>query len=482
MKQIALLATAVLAVSAGLIGCGTGPGQPAKPQTSASINGIWESVGFGYLLHITDSAQYAFYDITPISAVPQRKGPMDDLLPSLSLANDTLTLVQGTITIEFIRKDALPELCLNPVDSAKAHDPLYNFEVFAETVKEHYAFFELNAIDWDALYQQQKSKLSPSATAAALYLIIEETLELLNDNHAFLEATDAVYEALDEEFPEEPQPLDSLPEYGDFPVAQMVAEHHLQEEMTRDSWLMQWGKLPNGMGYLQVKSMWLFADLDVPKARIEALGFVDAYIEARDQLYEADYVAREVAGAANILDRVLEDLANTSALVIDIRFNGGGQDAVSYAILSRFMPVKQQVAKHHFRYGSTHTTTLPVFIEPSANGYAKPVYVLTSPQSGSAAEAMALATMPIAHVKRIGSATLGALSTSLDKRLPNGWLFSISNEVFMDNNGEYYENVGVPVDYELSYPRDRQAFFRSVVDDLDGDLTEILLAVEELGR
>ena len=66
------------------------------------------------------------------------------------------------------------------------------------------------------------------------------------------------------------------------------------------------------------------------------------------------------------------------------------------------------------------------------------------------------------------------------RRLPNGWYFSISNLVYEDNLGKCYENIGVPVDYELNYPDDRQTFFRSVANDLEKDKQNILNAIEKL--
>jgi hypothetical protein len=61
------------------------------------------------------------------------------------------------------------------------NDP-YNFEVFAETYKEHYAF-ELNKINWDSLYKTAKEKSTQKTTEVELYLIIQEMIESLNDNH-----------------------------------------------------------------------------------------------------------------------------------------------------------------------------------------------------------------------------------------------------------------------------------------------------------
>ncbi|MEL6732635.1 MAG: S41 family peptidase [Bacteroidota bacterium] len=450
--------------------------QPPSPPT---LNGTWQSVGSGWLLHIQDSTKYAFYDLTSISCLPNRKRALDELTSSLTLENDTLSLHKGVITYKFTSTPSLPTICTETVSERQQNDPIYNFEVFAETVSKHYAFMQLNEIDWPKLYVQQKAKLSPNSTEAELYLVIEETLEILKDNHAYLEADEEVYEMLEEmEESTSEEEVTTLPEYGDFQVAAMVAKHHLQEELTRDSWLIQWGKMKDDIGYIQVKAMWLYADLDIPKSLIEEVGYVDAYIETFHQMYEGDYIEQEVEGVRSIMDTVMQDLAQMQALVIDVRFNGGGQDAVSYEILSRFIPAQTQIATQKLYYENQFTPTLPLYIEGKKNAYAQPVYVLTSPQTGSAAESFSIATLSIPHIQRIGSATSGAMSTALEKTLPNGWSFAISNEIYMDNQGKCYENQGIPVDHELSYPRTRQPFFRSVADDLAGDQAAIMAIIQ----
>lgn len=459
--------------------------QNKKFEKSESLNGSWESIGSGWILQIKDSTSFQFYDITSISCLPAKSGAFQEIEKSLSVKNDTLSLVKGVITYTFTRANALPDLCTK---QSKNDDPFYNFEVFAENIKEHYAFFELNNIDWDSLYHQQKEKLKKNPTHVQLYKVIEETFEMLNDNHAFLEATEDVYEALDKESEtEEIEHIEvkELPEYGDIQIARMVAKHHLQEELTTDyaSWLplIQWGKLNDEIGYIQIETMWLFADLDIPEERIKAMGYVDAYVEAFHKIFDDVYVKKEVEAVSKIMNKVMSDLSDMNAMVIDLRFNGGGQDAVSFEILSRFITKnKLQVATQKLRYGNQETTVLPLFIEGSEKAYVKPVYVLTSQQTGSAAEAFSIATMAMDNVKRIGSATSGAMSTSLEKTLPNGWTFAISNEIYMDNNGKNYENIGIPVDFELHYPEDRQTFFRSIANDLETDKQNIIDAINKL--
>lgn len=449
-----------------------------------SINGVWQSIGSGWVLEIKDSIEYSLYDVTSISCLSNHQGELGEILTSIQLKEDTLSLSKGVINYKFTKVKQLPNLCGTVLQEEKQKDPLYNFDVFAETVKEHYAFLELNNINWDKLYSEQRNKLKEHSSEAELYLVIEETLEMLKDNHAYLEANEEVYEAIQllSDKNEDISNEENLQEYGDFQIAAMVAKHHLQEEMTEDSWLIQWGKLNDDIGYVQVKAMWLYADLEIPKSLIDEIGYVDAYVKTFHKMYEGDYIEKEVIGVSNIMDKVMNDLSGRKSIVIDIRFNGGGQDAVSFEILSRFTPEKLQVATQKLRYGNQFSPVIPLYIQGTPKAYTKPVYVLTSQQTGSAAEAFAIATLSMENIKRIGAPTSGAMSTALEKSLPNGWEFSISNEIFMDNKGKNYENIGIPVSYNLKYPKERQSFFRSVADDLKSDKLNILKAIGELKK
>ena len=452
-----------------------------KATNNNSLNGVWESIGSGWVLHIEDSTHYTFYDITSISCLPSRQADLSEIQSSLSLTNDTLSLLKGVMTYQFTRAEELPELCTEIPSEVERINPLFNFDVFAQTVKEHYAFMKLNNINWQALAQQQRAKLSEESSAAELYTVLEETLELLKDNHAYLEATDEVYEALEQlTSKEETKSDEDLPEYGDFQVANAVAKNHFKEDLTKDSWLMKWGTLQDSIGYIIVKAMWLYADLEIPEEEIEAKGFVDAYVDTFHSMDEGDYIEKEVVGVSRILDSVMNDLKNTKQIVIDQRFNGGGQDAVSFEILRRFNTERRQVVKTRLKVGDGYSPMQTLYLEAHPNAYTNPVYVLTSQQTGSAAEAFSICSMAIPNVKRIGAHTQGALSTALEKALPNGWVFSISNEIYMDTQANSYEKIGVPVDYELQYPSDRQTFFRSVMDDLEGDKQGILKAMEAL--
>lgn len=454
-----------------------------KEINQQTLNGYWQSLGSGWVLQINDSTEYTLYDVTSISCISNRKAQPSEIINDISFKNDTLQLKKGVMTYLFTRIDSLSHYCKQTMTEDLLNDPLYNFDVFAETVSEHYAFMELNEIQWDSLKQAQRKKLETNPTALNLYQVLDETLEVLNDNHAYLEASNEVYEALENMSKmenEEEEETTSLPEYGDLQIAGMVKDHFLQEEMTKDSKLIQWGKINDTLGYIQVMTMWLHADLKIPQALVDEKGYLDAYVDTFHQMYEGDYIKKEVEAVKSTMNRMMDDLSAMESIIIDVRFNGGGQDAVSFEILNRFTKDKLHIANQQLRYGNQFSPTLPLFLEGSPKAFTKPVYVLTSPQTGSAAEAFAIATMAMPHVKRIGSATSGAMSTALEKSLPNGWAFSISNEIYTDTKGTIYENKGIPVDYELNYPRERQPFFRAVAKDLEKDKKEILTAIENL--
>lgn len=443
-----------------------------------SIEGIWESIGYGRVLQI-DSTSYAIFDTTKTSCTTSKNGPSSDFDNVIRLKEDTLSIRRGLSIYKYIRIDKLPDLC-NSIAQTN-NDPIYNFDVFANTFKEHYAYLDLNKIDWNNFYQTYRNKINEETSEAELYLIMDEMISVLNDNHGSIEPTDEVYEQV--EILNTSDIVDSnLKEYGDFTIANLVAEQFIYEDLTKDSWLLKWGKMKGNVGYIQIKAMMLFGNLDLPESLVEENGFVQTYFDVYESLSGKEQIEAEVNGARRIMNNVMADLKDTEHIILDVRFNGGGNDEVSLEILRHFNSAKKIVATKKARLGDNYTKSTPIYLEVSTNAYTKPVYVLTSQQSASATDMLALSSLELNNIKRIGSHSQGAVSDALQKKLPNGWHYTLSNEVYMDTNGKSYENIGIPVDYELNYPEDRQTFFRSVADNLEGDKQLILQAIEEINE
>jgi carboxyl-terminal processing protease len=69
--------------------------------------------------------------------------------------------------------------------------------------------------------------------------------------------------------------------------------------------------------------------------------------------------------------------------------------------------------------------------------------LLTSDVTVSGGELATLALRQNPRVVHAGATTRGAFSTPLAKRLPNGWLLELSNEVFAAPDGSVYEETGI---------------------------------------
>ncbi|WP_224491100.1 S41 family peptidase [Robertkochia flava] len=441
---------------------------------SDSLEGAWHSVGYGLTLELHHD-QYTFYDHSPAGCIMRQVGKRSAIHPFLELRSDTLTLKKGTSTYHFVKDLESPESCRNTRFIQPQTDIMLNFEYFAATVKDHYAYFALSPVSWEDIYLKAKTILKKEPTEVQLLRVMEDILNTLGDNHGYVEASEGVSELLREQRDtvtsgkEENEKI-----YGDFQVADRASDFFLEKEYTRNTTLMRWGTLRDSIGYLQIKAMWLFAELDIPDTLIKEIGHVDAYADIMNSIYEGNYIEKERQGVSILLDTVMADLKDTKALIMDIRFNGGGQDLVSLEILKRFNAEPRAVARKQARYGNTFTDLQTLMLPASENPYLHPVFLLTSRQSASAADFLTLASLELPQFIRMGTPTQGALSDALEKQLPNGWYFSLSNEKYFDMEGNCYQFTGVPPHITLQYDADRQTFFRHIMTHTQQDTENII--------
>jgi C-terminal processing protease CtpA/Prc len=81
-----------------------------------------------------------------------------------------------------------------------------------------------------------------------------------------------------------------------------------------------------------------------------------------------------------------------------------------------------------------------------------PVAVLISEHTVSAGETAATAFRTLPNATLIGQSTQGALSDVLEKALPNGWRFTLSNEIFETVDGSVPEGAGIKPNIETRAP------------------------------
>jgi C-terminal processing protease CtpA/Prc len=149
---------------------------------------------------------------------------------------------------------------------------------------------------------------------------------------------------------------------------------------------------------------------------------------------------------AQAINGIIDSLAGTKAIVLDIRGNRGGlQSNVNY-IAGRFaaeekdyvrVRTKDGPGRNDFSSPITHT------VKSNETRYSKPIVLITNKQTISAAEWFTLALRTQNHVVHTGSTTNGAFSLSLQRPLVNGWVYSTSVQEVTDINGQCYEGKGI---------------------------------------
>ena len=153
------------------------------------------------------------------------------------------------------------------------------------------------------------------------------------------------------------------------------------------------------------------------------------------------------------LDQVATDCAGASAIIVDLRYNPGGDDRHGIAIAARIARQPYVAYTKRAYHRGTWTSPYAVVVTPSTRpALPDTVVALIGPKTNSAAETTALALRSSGRAVLIGARTQGAFSDTLTRVLPNGWTLTLSNEEYAGADGTVYEAVGLAPDIALDEP------------------------------
>lgn len=155
------------------------------------------------------------------------------------------------------------------------------------------------------------------------------------------------------------------------------------------------------------------------------------------------------------IEGAMRFLAGGDAVVIDLRRNGGGDPRAVALLASYFMDAGRSLASFEMR-GRPSPPNSTRAVAPSLKG--KPLYVLTSPRSASAAEEFATHVSAFGFGTLVGGTTAGAAYRNDLLGLPGGYVLSVSTgRPIHAKTGGDWEGVGVvpaiAVDPELALDR-----------------------------
>ncbi|MCB0462388.1 MAG: S41 family peptidase [Flavobacteriaceae bacterium] len=446
-----------------------------KDNTTAekTLDGYWESVGYGRIAKV-ENGQFSLYDITDISCLQVLDGEVSDFGNNITYEGDTLSIKDGINMYYFNRLDSIPAICNQEISAEKMNDPVYNFEVLSNAFKNHYAYFEERNINWETMYNKYKSMVNSETTAAELYNIMEDMLDSFNDGHIGLSAPDDVEEAASELRNETSETIEKqsknppVKQYQNHEVANAIAEHYIKDLKSRRNKMVQWGSLNDKIGYMQINQMMGLGDYQLADS-LSGRDYWLAFFEKADELPTEEFTKKELEGIKSIMNEVMNDLSDKDAIIIDVRFNGGGKDEVGLEILRHFNDKKRLVFTKKARLGEGYTKPIEVELLAIDNAFKNPVYLLTSKESASATEIMILSSLSLDNITRVGGTSEGVFSDIFERVLPNGWEFGLSNEVYLDTKGNNYEGKGIVPDVDLNYSTDKQEFLSTIMNNLSSN-------------
>jgi len=413
------------------------PEEPTTVRDFQRLKGIWRSIGYGKLL-VIEASGYVFHEETAVSCLAIYEGSLRELAEryvDLEVAPGgqafSARRATGVTRVRFRRLKALPAT-VEASRNGNPEDPEYNFEIFWHTFAQQYAFFDLKGVNWSALYQRYRHHIGPETEPDALFSVLCSMLKPLRDGHVRLHSDQRHYSSRGHShlYQRLYRELDNAGDHRDVSTylsellssqRARVHEDYLEESPGHAGHrLLTWGRLGERIGYLDIRAM---------AGQSGHIGDPEADLAVID----------------HCMPRLLAELGTLPWLVVDLRSNGGGYDAVALR-LAGFLTDRRRLAfTKSARRGEGFTGKQPVYLDPATTQrYQGRLIVLTSELTASAAEIFVLALMQHPRLIRLGESTHGILSDTLERHLPNGWHMTLSNEIYRAHDGTLFEDQGIP--------------------------------------
>ena len=292
-----------------------------------------------------------------------------------------------------------------------SNTPINNFEMFWSDFDKFYPSFGLKLINWDSVYIINRPKITDKTTGVELYNILSDMIKPLKDGHVSLVSNFGKCSS-----------FTMPPEY--YSNMRIYPQNYLSSFAVNNSNISYWSVKNHKIGYISINSFNV-------KSR--------AFVYADDSFF--------------IIDEIIKKFKEKDGLIVDLRWNGGGYPANVETIVNRFTDTKRLYLKLRSKNGpgkNDFSEWTDYYIEPKGpEQFLKPVVVLTSKSTGSAAEWFTLAMKTLPNTTVVGDTTAGCFSPKVERELPNGWSFTLSSKIAVSADMVQYEGFGIPPDYTM---------------------------------
>jgi CubicO group peptidase (beta-lactamase class C family) len=420
----------------------------------SSYKGAWELKGTGDVWAFDDE-KFTTYNRNSFGCIKEKEvdlSGVEDLIKYLSINDDKTQITLDNLATNkwsFITLAQLPENC-KAANLLTQTDLPTNFEFLWHSMNDYYAFFELRDINWQGVYDEYRPKITSSTTKYEFFEMIDNIFSEFGDGHLslsdgeYLEASGTtlngfILEVLRSDFVDAEDDFGeawhTLKAYNNQIITSLLQDNQLHSYQNSDA--IRWGKVSDNVGYIRIDRV---QDMSVKGEQEYPDNLLDHIVQIEQDLQDTD----------TVMQAALADMDNTDALIIDLRFNGGGYDNVSLKIANYFSSMAQSIGIKKINNRNFEMDDYQLNIAKSPiNTYSKPVYVITGRSTGSGGEVLSMALKALPQTILIGEATNGSVSDSLEHSLPNGWTLSLSHQVYSDSEGTKVESVGVTPDVEM---------------------------------
>lgn len=407
---------------------------------------IWKTIGYGFIFQTIDN-QTTVFDVTKNHCLKNHLITGD--LENTSF-NDEITIIDeqtslldfgGLFPLKLIKKQSLPVLCQSGKTSHMS-DKGYQFnakvvfDVLVDNFEEHYIFTEDRKINWAEQRILWQKRIDQKTTQDELFIIIDDFLKELRDGHASLLNKNLV--KISYYSPRKWSFWSKLKKHSnDYPEYSTYWELHT-------ALIKKWQKnikhyLDKNYRTLQYYDNFTLAKIPQNIAYLKIDNF-------------DDFSENDVKATEEVMNVFIPIIKQSDGLIIDLRFSMGGSDLVSNKVLSYLIGKKLLIGGKQFKTPGGFSDLQKIIISPSKTiNYTGNIVVLFSQRTPSAAEVFLLGLQAREKVTFIGERSYGAFSDALPKALPNGWGITLSNERYLNFQGENYENIGLPVDHEFEF-------------------------------
>jgi len=226
---------------------------------------------------------------------------------------------------------------INEVDS-----PIENFEILWDEFNNRYANFQLKQVNWNKAYNKYRPLINENTTNKELFDICCTMLQELNDGHVTIQS----------DFNEDN--INCGPPYTFSLRTEFNSKDKFREfESVINSELMNYG-------FSEPVKKRLSAETHFQYRVSDSFGYLRL-----DEMTEK----RNFCKFKRAVDKSIKAFSQKQGVIIDLRFNGGGEDENAYNLASRFIPKGKDIGHYkRTRINGKNEYTEMEFKKVNSNG------------------------------------------------------------------------------------------------------------------